>query len=194
MKSIDDLSDELASYGVHEGYPTQRQDLAKELHTRGVGPADIEVLADFVMRKNPRTSPDRRAAKLAAILADSEDCARKLADVAYVRDKVATRDVFVPEADEEFDEADRAIRVAARVDSDRRRLDDVAAEFGLDPGMAAHLLNIGRELRDERRQGVSTAVVSDDDDMQERIDRWERARAHARSKRISMDQALRETQ
>lgn len=202
--TIDDMAAALAAYGVHEGYPSQRSTLASSLILSGISTSDVDVLAAFVQRNKPRSKPEAHAAALAAILADPAERKERLDDIRFCASKRAEkqRNPFdTEECRQEFediDEIERAVRVAIRVDEcqrwvgDRRTtdveaLEAVADEFGLDMGLASHLLAIGRQrlprLSQRAKKGGKTKTPDDPaKDHAERVARFRRLMAWVRER------------
>lgn len=143
----DDIFEVLLEAGVHEGYPSERRKLVSVLMTADITAAQVRTLIEWKARTGGK------AGSLAKLLTDTKAAKEAIRDIEAVAAKrggpkaaAGQSGQAQPMPREDWREADLARRVRARVDSDRRALADVAAEFGLTPDDARRLLDVGREL------------------------------------------------
>lgn len=178
VADVDRLVDALVDAGVHEGFPRERLALASQLMVRGITGEQIALLAAWARGQKTRNG----AGLIATTLADEARCREVLDDVALVaaRRKAAAGDPERPfqfgQGDwqasrdpDQWDECDRARRVAARVDGDRREIGSVAVEFHISVDEAERLLAVGRELRPRLS---ATPIAGIDEPHEDRVKRF----------------------
>lgn len=156
IADVDRILDALVELGIDEGFPRERQKLANGLLADGATTEQIAIVAAWAARQKPKSLPGL----IKVTLADRERRAEVLADVALVASRRAGEaeaeakpfqfgqgDWSATSSPDQWDECDRARRVAARVDGDRREIGSVAVEFRLSIDETERLLALGRELR-----------------------------------------------
>lgn len=150
---MNELLEALADYGVHEGFPQARRQLAADLMGAGFTAQDIERLGDWQLRQKARN----QGAALAAVLADPSLARERLADIEFVAQRRAQKAGKAavqpgeaqwarPVPPEDWREADLARRIAGSVDGDRHKLADACREFGITEERGQQLLIIGRQM------------------------------------------------
>lgn len=155
LAEVDRILEALVDLGVDEGFPRERQKLANALFAARVSTDQIAAIGDWAARQRPRSLPGL----VKATLGDETRRREVLDDLALMASRrgaaAAAGAPFQPgeaewkhpAAPDQWDECDRARRIAARVDGDRREIGSVALEFHVSVGDAERLLAMGREMR-----------------------------------------------
>lgn len=195
--ALDQMLDELGIHGVHEGFPTERAALARQLLHAGVSPSDVELLGLHCRRTVDSAAAAVRV--LVSILLDNGKRDERLADLRKIEADRALRAAPrapldhpngpTPPKDEprEVWEHDRMCRIAwCLVNGDRKPRPHVATLLGIKPGTLEAMLARGEQLSRSPlvEKPVSVAEVrkldqAEDDRRREFRDRMRAARAGA---------------
>ena len=178
---------------LFDGYPEARAKMAASLVMQGLNAAHVTQLATWGKKTFTRTA---YAKSLAKTLSDPKRTNQVLADlkrVASIRKPQAApgeSERQSPVEPAEWDERDKARRMAALVDSDRKSMSDAARVLGISLSEAPPLLEQGRAMRSE----VSRDTTPDkpEESHKDRVDRFRRVHALANEKGIPWSEARRQ--
>lgn len=161
VTALADLAETLAVYGVEEGFPAKRTELAGRLLSEGLRVADLELLGDHC-RRTVSDGDGAAARVLAGLLRRQAAYQERLADLRQVAAARARR-AHRPPGDKpvvpaplpgedpvEWAARRRATMAFCMVVADRRPAADVAGELGVTAQELEQLVEQGRELRQAR--------------------------------------------
>lgn len=166
MSGVEDIEEALAIAGVHEGFPHERHDLARDLFIKDVTADDVELLAEHC-RRTVR-EPGSPVKVLAALLVNDGERGTRLTDLRKVAALRASQQSVVPgksqwvdprqmDPDHQWAHSTNRRIAYASVYADRRPVDSVAIEMGLS---VAQVKKLADEERKDRMKDVPQAVKS----------------------------------